>query len=284
MNDGQSAVYEFQAGKTYKFRILNIGAYSSFFVNFQGHEMQVIGLDGTVTQSTSANTLYVGAAQRYEVLVTAKKNATSNFGILAMLDTSLFEGSFAGNPTVLGQMQYNKAWGAPPAYTGLPNSIMPPTDDITMKPYDKEPLLGPVSKQYVLNFDLTLINGVPRAIINNVTFLTPKVPTLYTALSAPDQYKMNPTIYGVNTNALPIEYGDVVEIVLYNNIPFGHPWHLHGHQFQVVARSEPNAFTNGQRYDPSQADPIPMRRDVAGVQAGGYVAYRFKADNPGIQL
>ena len=285
MNDGQSAVYNIKPGKTYLFRILNIGAFPSFFLNFQGHEMTVVGLDGTTTQATTANTLYIGAAQRYEVLITGKAGATSNAAILAMFDSSMFEAPYNGSLTVLGELQYNKAFGAPPPYTNLPNSIMPPIDDMTIKPYDKQPLLGPVTKQYILNFDLTLINGIPRAIINNSTYLPQKVPTLYTALSVPQQYKLNPTVYGVNSNALPVQYGDVVEIVLNNLIAFeGHPWHMHGHQFQVVARSAPGAYLNGQRYDPSQADPIPMRRDVAGVQEGGYVVFRFKADNPGIQL
>lgn len=285
MNDGQSTTYDIQPGKTYLFRILNIGAFPSFFLNFQGHEMTIIGLDGTTTQPTTANTLYVGAAQRYEVLITGKSNATSNAAILAMFDTSMFEAPYTGSPTVLGELRYNQAFGAPPQYTGLPNSIMPPIDDTTVKPYDNAPLYGPVTKQYILNFNVTLIDGIARAIINNITYLPQKVPTLYTALSVPQQYKMNPTVYGVNSNPLPVEYGDIVEIVINNgNTAMGHPWHLHGHQFQVVARSAPQAYVNGQNYDPSQAAPVPMRRDVAGVQAGGYVAFRFKADNPGIQL
>ena len=285
MNDGQSAIYDIQPGKTYLFRILNIGAFTSFFLNFQGHEMTIIGLDGTTTQATTANTLYVGAAQRYEVLITGKKNATSNAAILAMFDSSMFEAPYSGSLTVLGELRYSKALGAPPPYTGLPNSIMPPIDDTTVKPYDKQPLLGPVTKQIVLDFNLTLINGIPRAIINDVTYLPQKVPTLYTALSVPAKDKMNPVVYGVNSNPFVVEYGDIVEVVINNAVTTSaHPWHLHGHQFQVVARSDPLAFTNGQVYNPSQADPLPMRRDVAGVHQGGFVVFRFKADNPGIQL
>ena len=284
MNDGQSTTYDIKPGKKYLFRILNIGAFPSFFLNFQGHEMTIVGLDGTATQPTTANTLYVGAAQRYEVIITGNSNPTSNAAILAMFDTSMFEAPYNGSTTVLGELKYGDQYGAPPPYQGLPNSIMPPIDDTTVKPYDKQPLLGPVTKQFQLDFNFAVINGIPRAIINNVTYLPQVVPTLYTALSVPQQYKLDARVYGVNSNPLPVQYGDVVEIVLNNLTPGGHPFHLHGHQFQVVARSGPNAYINGQTYDPSQADPIPMRRDVAGVQGGGYVVFRFKADNPGVQL
>src|SRR5262249_29617418 len=160
----------------------------------------------------------------------------------------------------------------------------PPIDDMTIKPLDKQALLGPVTKQVQLNFDLTLINGIPRAIINNSTYLPQLVPTLYTALSVPEEFKLDPRVYGVNSNSYPVKYGDTVEIVINNLTPFGHPFHLHGHQFQVVARSEENAVTHGHPYDSSQADPVPMRRDTAGVRPGGFVVFRFKADNPGVQL
>jgi iron transport multicopper oxidase len=282
MNDGQPATYDIQPGKTYLFRILNMGAFPSFFVNFQGHDMQIIGIDGVTTQSTPATTLYVGAAQRYEVLVTGKGNASTNSAILALFDTSMFEGPYSGSPMVLGELRYSDKLPAPPAYQNLPTSILPPIDDMTIKPYDKQALLGPVNKQIVLNFNLTLIDGIPRAIVNGNTFLAQKVPSLYTALTVPKQYKMDPRVYGVNSNAVAVNYGDVVEIVLNNQSPFAHPWHMHGHQFQVVARSEADAVNPV--YDPSKADPTPMKRDVAGVHPGGFVVFRFKADNPGIQL
>jgi len=113
-----------------------------------------------------------------------------------------------------------------------------------------------------------------------------RVPTLYTALSAPRNLKSNPVIYGVNSNSMVVKQGDIVEFLIRNHDTGGHPWHLHGHQYQVVARSASNALANGQLYDPSSASPslVPARRDTVGVNAGGWVAIRFKADNPGIQL
>lgn len=99
-------------------------------------------------------------------------------------------------------------------------------------------------------------------------------------MSAPSaSLKSDPQIYGANTNSFYVKFGDVIEVVINNLSNSLHPWHLHGHQFQVVARGD-----NQGTYNPSTADPLPMKRDVAGVRPGGYVVFRFKADNPGIQL
>jgi iron transport multicopper oxidase len=117
--------------------------------------------------------------------------------------------------------------------------------------------------------------------INNVTYLPPKVPTLYTALSAPSKFVNTPTIYGAHTNPYVLKYGDVIEIVLINKDDGSHPWHLHGHAFQVIARSKANTPYDSKTI---QAPQTPMRRDTIQVHAGGYVVLRFKANNPGVFL
>lgn len=113
--------------------------------------------------------------------------------------------------------------------------------------------------------------------MNDVTYLEQKVPTLYTALSVGSDAQ-NPVVYGVNSNAFVLKHNEIVEIVL-NNLDTGsHPFHLHGHQVQVIARSAANAGI----YDGKAANfpTVPMRRDTVKVMAGGYVVLRFKADNP----
>lgn len=91
---------------------------------------------------------------------------------------------------------------------------------------------------------------------------------------------MDPTIYGPNSNAQVIPYGSVVEIQIANHDSQAHPFHLHGHSFQVVAN-----FGNGGDVPDSPYFPaIPMRRDVVLVQSEGSATIRFIADNPGIQL
>jgi len=79
----------------------------------------------------------------------------------------MFETAYTGPTTVLGRLVYPGKLPAPPAYQGLPNSILPPTDDLTMKPLDGQKLLGPVTKQIVINFNFGLVNNIPRLISNS---------------------------------------------------------------------------------------------------------------------
>lgn len=54
------------------------------------------------------------------------------------------------------------------------------------------------------------------AIINNVTYVDQKVPTLYTALSV-GRLADNPVVYGQNSIPLLIKSGEIVELIINNH-------------------------------------------------------------------
>jgi len=91
-------------------------------------------------------------------------------------------------------------------------------------------------------------------------------------------------VYGTDTNAYVLRRGDVVDIVVNNDDTGKHPFHLHGHVFQVLARS---ADDEG-HWNASQAlegfSKVPMRRDTLMVRPQGNFVIRFVADNPGVWL
>lgn len=115
------------------------------------------------------------------------------------------------------------------------------------------------------------------AFFNNVTYVRPKVPTLYSVMSS-GALASNQEVYGVNTNALIVEKGEVVEIILNNADKGRHPFHLHGHAFQTVARSVEGA--GPYESDKATLSQVPMRRDTVLVHPGGNIVLRFRADNP----
>jgi iron transport multicopper oxidase len=158
-----------------------------------------------------------------------------------------------------------------------------PFDDFKLVPYDKEPLLDRVDHSITLDMKMGNLNdGANYAFFNDVTYVSPKVPTLYSVLSTGDN-ATNPTIYGSNTNSFVLKANEVVEIILNNDDPGKHPFHLHGHAFQVVTRSEVDAGF----YDPGNVTAlpaIPMKRDTVLVRPNGYMALRFRADNAGVWL
>lgn len=114
------------------------------------------------------------------------------------------------------------------------------------------------------------------AFFNDITYVRPKVPTLYTALSA-GSLADNATIYSQNTNPFILNHNDIIEIVLNNDDPGKHPFHLHGHAFQAVGRSDED---EGQYVDNQTFPAVPMRRDTFMVRPMGNIVLRFRADNP----
>lgn len=68
------------------------------------------------------------------------------------------------------------------------------------------------------------------AFFNGITYVSPKVPTLYTALSV-GELATNPVVYGSNTNSFVLKHNEVIEIVLNNLDPGKHPFHLRKKSF-----------------------------------------------------
>jgi len=90
-------------------------------------------------------------------------------------------------------------------------------------------------------------------------------------------------VYGEYTHPFVLKKGEVVEIIVNNDDGGKHPFHLHGHAFQAVWRSEEEAgFYNATR--DTDFPKTPMRRDTFVVMPNGNIVLRFRADNPGVWL
>ena len=277
-NDAQNIQFAITPGKTYFVRIISMAAFAATYVSFDQHQMTIIETDGIYTKPTVANQIYVTAAQRYGVLITAKSTSTQNYAFIGSFDLNMFNylPSYL-NPNVTGYLVYNNKVKLPPPLT---LTTFNPIDDFTIQPENQQRLFPQPDKTVTLAFEFETIQGQNRAVFNNVTYIPQKVPSLYTALST-GSYATDPRVYGVNSNAFVLRYGTTVEIVLNNMDNGGHPFHLHGHAFQIVARSGINAGL----YPGDNAvklAPIPAQRDTVMVQAGGYVVLRFQAYNPGV--
>jgi iron transport multicopper oxidase len=110
----------------------------------------------------------------------------------------------------------------------------------------------------------------------------------------------NPMVYGEFSNSFVLGHNQIIQIVVNNHgkhvlrsfVPSDiltdagkHPFHLHGHNFQTVARSGEEAGD----FDSSNSSQIiypaiPMRRDTVVLNRNGYLVFRFAADNPGVWL
>ncbi|KAI9673750.1 MAG: hypothetical protein M1829_003987 [Trizodia sp. TS-e1964] len=275
-NDTQNLNIAVQPGKTYLFRLINIGAFAAQYFWIEGHDMMVVEVDGVYTESTQAKMIYIAPAQRYSFLVTTKNQTDTNFAISGSMDEDLFDKVPDGlNPNVTGWLIYN-----PNANLPAPVEIVEfdPFDDFALVPHDGQKLYE--KADYSITLDLKMGNlgdGANYAFFNDISWVAPKVPTLYSALSTGDA-AMDPVVYGVSTNSYTLKKDDIVEIILNSNDPGKHPFHLHGHTFQAIVRAdeEAGAYADGNDTFPS----IPMRRDTLLVRPNSHFVIRFKADNP----
>jgi iron transport multicopper oxidase len=46
INDNANATFNFETGKTYRIRIINMSGFATFFFSIDGHEMEIIEVDG----------------------------------------------------------------------------------------------------------------------------------------------------------------------------------------------------------------------------------------------
>jgi len=98
MNDTQNLTLSVETGKTYFFRLTNIGAFAGQYFWIEGHTMKIIEVDGVYTEPADADMIYITAAQRYGFLVTARNDSTANFAMVGSMDTVRTSSEFGELP------------------------------------------------------------------------------------------------------------------------------------------------------------------------------------------
>ncbi|CZT07469.1 probable iron transport multicopper oxidase FET3 precursor [Rhynchosporium agropyri] len=283
LNDTQNLTISIQPGKTYLFHVVNIGAFAGQYLWFEGHNMTIVEVDGVFTDPAEASMIYLSAAQRYSFLLTTKNDTSTNYAFMGSMDTDLFD-------TLPDDLNWNSTgWlvydDTKPKPDPTPVDALEAFDDFTLVPFDKQPLL-PAADQ-TLTFDVIMDNlgdGRPYAFFNNITWVKPKVPTLYTVMST-GEAAVNSMVYGEFSHSFVLDRHQIIDIVVNNYDSGKHPFHLHGHNFQAIARSADEAgvfdATNSSQ---TNYPAIPMRRDTVVLHPEGYMVLRFQANNPGVWL
>ncbi|KAJ3353731.1 hypothetical protein HDU83_006448 [Entophlyctis luteolus] len=290
LNEVDSPKQVIQAGLTYKVRVISMGALVTYDMYLEGHDMYVVEVDGVDVQPSLQSSFSIAPAQRVSFLFKARSagNGTDvNYNLHAVMESSMFENA----PE---DLIYDVTM--PFIYNTSASAQMFPADNTTVPDFDdimNEINLVPVfelaalenpsaSNSFQLDVSFQVFtDGVNHGTFNNTPFVYPKVPSLYTATSVGSAYVNNPAVYGANTNAMVVEkLGDVFEIIVVNGDSGKHPFHLHGHQFQLIQ------LTN-ETFDPTNPYPAtvpsnPIRRDTVNVPGGGYAIFRLVGRNPGL--
>jgi len=181
------------------------------------------------------------------------------------------------NANVTASITYNASapltdLGFIDAYYDVNDTALVPVEVIAQPPVTKTIDLEVI-------FD-TMDDGTNRAMFNQITHNSPLVPSIFSALTLGQNATVD-NAYG--PLSFVIDYLDVIDIVVKNGDAGKHPFHIHGHKFQIVGRSED--YTSS---DPALNPPIeegqlnPIRRDTVQIPSMHSATLRLVADNPGV--
>mmetsp|Transcript_5883 Transcript_5883/g.5812 ORF Transcript_5883/g.5812 Transcript_5883/m.5812 type:complete len:619 (-) Transcript_5883:362-2218(-) len=285
-NETRNNSWIVEPNKTYFVHIVNIGGFVTQYLWMEDHEFEVVEVDGIYVEKNKTDMLYVTVAQRYGVLIKTKNSTDKNYAIMTKFDDSMLDvipDELELNST--NYMIYNEDKDKPKEYKV--DSVDDFLDDFYLTPLNKEKLYDDADQ--TITVDLTMDNlgdGVNYAFFNNITYTKPKLPPLMTALSAGEN-ATNELVYGTNTHTYVLQDNDVIDIVLNNGDTGRHPFHLHGHVFQLIARGsavddDDDPVTFADEEDNIEFPEYPMMRDTVYVEPQSYMVIRFKADNPGV--
>lgn len=283
-NDTRNGSWVVEPNKTYYLRIVNLGGFVSQYLYMEDHEFEIVEVDGVYVEKNTTDLLYVTVAQRYGVLVHTKNSTDKNYAFMNKADDTMLDiipSDLVLNST--NSITYNQSAPKPEEYK---IDSLEPFDDFYLVPYNKTELFD--DADYTITIDVimnNLDNGINYAFFNNITWTKPKLPALVTVMSA-GEHAENPLVYGTNTNSFVLQKDDVVDIVLNNHDTGTHPFHLHGHVFQLITRGpavdddeDPVPF-NSSNHEPFPE--YPMMRDTVYVRPQSNMVMRFIADNPGV--
>ncbi|KAH6912620.1 laccase 16 [Coprinopsis sp. MPI-PUGE-AT-0042] len=233
-------------GKKYRLRVINISAYASFLFSIENHDLTIIEVDGINHVPKTLGT--TGSGGPMDLQHHSDNDNLDEDLVYAVLH---YDGAPSGPPTtdedddpsnVLQEHQL-----APLEDPGSPGGNVP-ADRVFDLSYSRD------------------TGGGTRWKFNNIAYHSPDVPTLLKIMSGANAA----SDFTNSEHTLIIRNNEIVEIRLQGSANgHDHPFHLHGHAFDIVkSESGPLNYVN------------PPRRDVVAVRSG-LVIIRFRADNPG---
>ncbi|MBA0717093.1 hypothetical protein Golax_004935 [Gossypium laxum] len=284
-----------EQGKTYRFRISNVGLQNSLNFRIQGHKMKLVEVEGAHTVQTIYESLDVHVGQSYSVLVTMDQ-AAQDFYIVA---STRFTDNILSTTATLHYSNSNKAVSGP-----IPAG---PTDQIDWSLNQARsirtnltasgPRPNPQGSYHygLINITRTIklvssaaqVNGKQRYAVNSVSFVptdTPlkladyfKIGGVFRVGSIPD----NPTGQNMylDTSVMGADYRAFVEIVFENHENIVQTWHIDGYAFWVVGM-------NGGVWTPNSREEYNLRdavsRSTTQVYPKSWTAIYMALDNVGM--
>lgn len=288
-------------GKTYRFRISNVGTTFSLNFRIQNHSMVIVETEGSYTNQITVDSLDVHVGQSYSVLVTADQDEADYYMVATpkmfrVNDLSSLPGigvlhysnsvSQVSGPLPAGPDPFDWNFTVTQARSirwNLTTGAARPNPQGTFNVSNVT-----LAQTFVLQNSIGEIEGSARYVVNNVSYYT-----LNTPLKLADYFRNGSGVYqlgafptrSVNEDAaygisvVPGIHKGWLEIVFKNNLDVMDSWHLDGFGFYVVAFGLGD-WDEGARAGYNLYDPVV--RSTTQVYPGGWTAVYAFLDNPGM--
>ncbi|OVA17140.1 Multicopper oxidase [Macleaya cordata] len=296
--DKNEPLFTMKAGKTYRYRICNVGIKTSLNFRIQGHTMKLVEMDGSHTVQNTYQSLDVHVGQCYSVLVTADQEPKDYY----MVASTRFIKEIL---SATGIIRYENGKGPaspvlPEAPTGLVwslNQFRSFRWNLTASAARPNPQgsyhYGGINITRTIKIvnSASTVDGKLRYAINGVSHTNTQTPLkLAEYYEVPNKvFKYNlisdvPTAESetkitVTPNVLNATFRDFVEIILENHEKSIQSWHLDGYSFFAVA-IEPGKWTPEKRKTYNLLDAV--SRHSIQVYPGCWAAIMLTFDNAGM--
>ncbi|KAL2938113.1 L-ascorbate oxidase-like protein [Bienertia sinuspersici] len=286
--------FSVEQGKTYRFRISNVGVATSINFRIQGHKLILVETEGDHTLQNTYTSLDVHLGQSYTILVTMDQppqaysavvstrftsQVLTTTAILHYSDsTAIVLGAIPGGPTTQIDWSLNQARSVRQNLTASGPRPNPQGS------YH----YGMINTTRTIRLanSAPMISGKQRYAVNGVSFIpadTPlkladyyKISGVFTLGSIPDSPSGGANLL---TSVMAADYRAYVEVVFENSEDTVQSWHINGHVFFVVGM-DGGQWSPGSRSTYNLRDAI--SRCSVQVYPNSWTAVYMPLDNVGM--
>ncbi|CAA3007890.1 L-ascorbate oxidase homolog [Olea europaea subsp. europaea] len=282
-------------GKTYMFRVSNMGLSTSFNFRIQGHKMKLVEVEGSNVMQNIYDSLDVHVGQSLSVLVTLDQPpkdyyivASTRFIRKVLTTTAVLHYTNSRSPVsgpVPAGPTYQLHWSMRQARTyrwNLTSNAARPNPQGSFH-YGK---ITP-SRTIILANSASIINGKQRYAVNRISYInsdTPlkladyfNIPGVFSLSSIQSFPSDGPPYFA--TSVMPASLHEFIEVILQNNENTMQSWHLDGYDFWVVGFGSGRWIKDSRRkYNLRDA----LTRHTTQVYPNSWTAILVSLDNQGM--
>lgn len=268
----------FEAGKKYRFRVVNAATDGHFQFSIDGHNLTVIANDLVPIVPYTTEAVGVAIGQRYDVIVEASA-APGDYWLRGTWNSACSNNL---NPEgITGIIRYDGA-----ASTADPTTVSTVTKALTCGDEDPADLVPHLALDVgvwneIASESLSIGLGGDwfQWTLNGSSLeLDWEAPTVMEIVNGGTAFPLDYNVVSVDRTP-GVETPEFAVLIIQDDTGFGisHPIHLHGHDFWVLAQDTGVFSGNTSTFNTNN----PPRRDVATLPGNGYLAIAFQLDNPG---